>query len=99
VWYCDSNALNLKGIILFSVIDDENPTVYTAGALVTVTVTLVRHNMSVLFGDENATDKHEQQDASNLIKGEEEEEDIKKETVVNIQMPVTDFNCMDVRLG
>ena len=79
-----TNALNLKDIILFSVIDDENPTVYTAGALVTVTVTLVRHNMSVLFGDESATDKHEQQDACSLIKGEEEEDDIKKETVVNI---------------
>jgi len=63
------------------VIDDENPTVYTAGAIVTVTVTLIRHNMSVLFGDESVTDKHEQQDALSLIKGEEEEEDIKKETV------------------
>lgn len=84
VWYCDCNALNLKGIILFSVIDDENPTVYTAGAIVTVTVTLIRQNMSVLFGNESVTDKHELQDASNLIKGEEEEEDIKKETVVNI---------------
>jgi translocation protein SEC63 len=63
------------------VIDDENPTVYTAGAIVTVTVTLVRNYMSGLFGDESVTDKHEQQDASSLIKGEEEEEDIKKETV------------------
>jgi len=40
--------------------------------------------MSDLFGDDSVTDKHEQQDASNLIKGEEEEEDNKKEIVVNI---------------
>jgi hypothetical protein len=40
--------------------------------------------MSVLFGNESITDKHEHQDASSLIKGEEEEEDIKKETLVNI---------------
>lgn len=65
-------------------IDDENPTVYTAGAIVTVTVTLIRNNMSVLFGNESITDRHEQQDASSLIKGEEEEEDIKKEIVVNM---------------
>ncbi|GLH14484.1 AAEL007987-PA, partial [Gryllus bimaculatus] len=40
------------------VIDDENPTVYTAGAIVTVTVTLYRRDMSVLFGDETVADKH-----------------------------------------
>lgn len=33
-------------------IDDENPTEVTAGAIVTVTVTLIRHDMSTLFGDE-----------------------------------------------
>jgi effector-binding domain-containing protein len=75
--------LKLNAVIFFSVIDDENPTVYTAGAIVTVTVTLIRQNMSVLFGDESVTDKHEEQDASSPIKGEEEEEDVKKETVVN----------------
>lgn len=32
--------------------DDENPTEVTAGAIVTVTVTLIRKDMSVLFGDE-----------------------------------------------
>ncbi|GFG30385.1 hypothetical protein Cfor_05840 [Coptotermes formosanus] len=63
------------------VIDDENPTVYTAGAIVTVTVTLIRNNMNVLFGDESVTDKHEQQDVPSLTKGEEEEEDVKKETL------------------
>ncbi|KAF7989141.1 hypothetical protein HCN44_007451 [Aphidius gifuensis] len=34
------------------VIDDDNPTVYTAEAIVTVTVTLIRKNMRELFGDE-----------------------------------------------
>ncbi|KAK9888878.1 hypothetical protein WA026_001099 [Henosepilachna vigintioctopunctata] len=38
------------------VIDDENPTEVTAGAIVTVTVTLTRQNMSDLFGDESAKD-------------------------------------------
>ncbi|XP_045471266.1 translocation protein SEC63 homolog [Harmonia axyridis] len=38
------------------VIDDENPTKVTAGAIVTVTVTLTRQNMSSLFGDESAKD-------------------------------------------
>lgn len=37
-------------------IDDENPTEVTAGAIVTVTVTLVRHDMSSLFGDETVPD-------------------------------------------
>lgn len=40
-----------------SVIDDENTNVVTAGAIVTVTVTLVRHNMSTLFGDTTAAEK------------------------------------------
>ncbi|XP_063220151.1 translocation protein SEC63 homolog [Bacillus rossius redtenbacheri] len=35
--------------VVSEVIDDENPTVVTAGAIVTVTVTLVRKNMSDLF--------------------------------------------------
>lgn len=34
------------------VIDDENPTVYTAGAIVTVTVSLTRKDMKELFGDD-----------------------------------------------
>lgn len=34
-------------------IDDENPTEVTAGAIVTVTVTLTRHDMSSLFGDDS----------------------------------------------
>lgn len=40
----------------FSVIDDENPTEVTAGAIVTVTVTLIRKDMSTLFGDETVPD-------------------------------------------
>lgn len=58
-------------------IGDENPTVYTAGAIVTVTVTLVRQNMSVLFDDDSATDKHEQQ-------VDEEEEEDKREDLVSV---------------
>lgn len=63
------------------VIDDENPTVYTAGAIVTVTVTLKRQNMSVLFGDDSVTDKHEQHDATMVPREEEEEEEKKEEQV------------------
>lgn len=41
------------------VIDDENTNVVTAGAIVTVTVTLTRNNMSKLFGDASAKLKDE----------------------------------------
>lgn len=41
------------------VIDDENTNVVTAGAIVTVTVTLTRNNMSQLFGDSSAKLKDE----------------------------------------
>lgn len=40
------------------VIDDENPTEVTAGAIVTVTVTLIRKDMSVLFGDETVVENN-----------------------------------------
>lgn len=39
------------------VVDDDNPTVYTADAIVTVTVTLTRRDMRELFGDETAKEK------------------------------------------
>lgn len=39
------------------VVDDENSNVVTAGAIVTVTVELVRRSMSELFGDTNAKEK------------------------------------------
>lgn len=45
-------------IKLYLVIDDEATTVYTAGAIVTVTVQLKRQDMKVLFGDESYADKH-----------------------------------------
>ncbi|XP_012272858.1 translocation protein SEC63 homolog [Orussus abietinus] len=39
------------------VIDDENPTVYTAGAIVTVTVSLSRKDMRELFGDDTVKEQ------------------------------------------
>ncbi|KYN31808.1 Translocation protein SEC63 like protein [Trachymyrmex septentrionalis] len=39
------------------VIDDENPTVYTAGAIVTVTVSLTRKDMKHLFGDDSVNEQ------------------------------------------
>lgn len=39
------------------VIDDEHTNVVTAGAIVTVTVTLIRQNMKELFGDTTAIEK------------------------------------------
>lgn len=39
------------------VIDDENPTVYTAGAIVTVTVSLTRKDMKYLFGDDSVNEQ------------------------------------------
>lgn len=38
-------------------IDDENPTVYTAGAIVTVTVSLTRKYMRHLFGDDSINEQ------------------------------------------
>lgn len=38
---------------IFTVVDDENPTEVTANAIVTVTVSLYRQNMSEIFGDES----------------------------------------------
>ncbi|CAH1104749.1 unnamed protein product [Psylliodes chrysocephalus] len=40
--------------IQVEVMDDDNPNEVTAGAIVTVTVVLIRKNMSTLFGDEQA---------------------------------------------
>lgn len=39
------------------VIDDENTNVVTAGAIVTVTVTLIRKDMKTLFGDSKVPQK------------------------------------------
>ncbi|XP_014232859.1 translocation protein SEC63 homolog [Trichogramma pretiosum] len=54
------------------VMDDENSTVITAGAIVTVTVTLERKNMSELFGDETVEQKSVVEDENR--EGEKEEE-------------------------
>ncbi|GJQ67590.1 hypothetical protein Trydic_g8396 [Trypoxylus dichotomus] len=44
--------------VKYEVMDDENPTEVTTGAIVTVTVTLIRRDMSSLFGDETIEDKN-----------------------------------------
>ena len=80
--YLSHLSKSANGTFAFiAVIDDENPTVYTAGAIVTVTVTLIRHNMSVLFGDDSVMDKHEQPDTTMIPRDEEEEEEKKEEQV------------------
>jgi len=56
IWF-DQNVI-LMLLICYSVIDDEATTVYTAGAIVTVTVQLKRRDMKVLFGDDSFADKH-----------------------------------------
>lgn len=64
----------------FTVIDDEASTVYTAGAIVTVTVTLFRQNMSVLFGDETVKEKYcDDVREKNAENGDQENEDESKE--------------------
>ncbi|VVC33388.1 Hypothetical protein CINCED_3A013928 [Cinara cedri] len=50
------------------VIDDEATTVYTAGAIVTVTMQLKRQDMNVLFGDESYTDKQHIKIEKNVAK-------------------------------
>lgn len=55
------------------VVDDENTTIVTAGAIVTVTVTLVRRSMVELLGDADAIEKQtikENQDADEAPKEE-----------------------------
>ena len=48
-------ALLTYPIIIFTVLDDEDTTI-TAGSIVTVTISLVRENMSMLF-PENSTER------------------------------------------
>lgn len=55
-----SNRLHWQWLFFYipqTVIDDENTNVVTAGAIVTVTVTLVRNNMSELFGNADVAEK------------------------------------------
>ncbi|CAG5089606.1 Similar to Sec63: Translocation protein SEC63 homolog (Mus musculus) [Cotesia congregata] len=55
------------------VIDDDNPTVYTAEAVVTVTVTLYRKDMRHLFGDESVKEKTVEDDEEKDSNNEEAE--------------------------
>lgn len=60
--------------------DDENPKEVTADAIVTVTVTLIRRDMSTLFGDETV------KEATQIVEngpeeGKEEAGDAVNETV------------------
>jgi translocation protein SEC63 len=76
---CEGTFFKFSIIMCFKitqilVIDDEEPTVYTAGAIVTVTVILERKNMAVLFGDSSAPDK-----TADESKVEEEEPEKKDE--------------------
>lgn len=56
------------------VIDDENTNVVTAGAIVTVTVTLVRKDMRTLFGDTKAPEKQGIKDDEDHRNGDEDGE-------------------------
>lgn len=59
IYIGNSNVTYNMSLIIYtiiSVIDDENPTVYTAGAIVTVTVSLTRKNMRHLFGDDSVNE-------------------------------------------
>ena len=49
------------------VVDDEDSNVVTAGAIVTVTVTLERRSMKELFGDVMAVEKEEIQDSEIIL--------------------------------
>jgi translocation protein SEC63 len=83
-------------LLCFAVIDDENPTVYTAGAIVTVTVTLVRYSLSVLLGEDTSADVLKPQDTSSFSKGDEEEDDDKKEELANVRIT---FHISKVKLS
>lgn len=63
------------------VVDDENSNVVTAGAIVTVTVTLVRRNMKELFGDTTAVEKQTIKDDEGEKAVEENGEGGEKENV------------------
>lgn len=69
------------------VIDDDNPTVYTAEAIVTVTVTLIRKNMRELFGDEtikeNINDDDDEGNSGKSGNGNGNVNDDNNETVTN----------------
>ncbi|CAD7004635.1 translocation protein SEC63 homolog [Ceratitis capitata] len=56
------------------VIDDENTNVVTAGAIVTVTVTLIRKDMKTLFGDAKVPEKQGIKDDDDATGGGDDEE-------------------------
>lgn len=73
----------------FTVIDDEATTVYTAGAIVTVTVNLIRRDMSCLFGDETVKEEtieeiepKEEKESQNVVKKPVWQKQIKKKNNV-----------------
>lgn len=66
--------------IKYEVVDDEATTVYTAGAIVTVTVALARRNLSVLFANEKDT-SNEFIENGEVIPEEEEKQEPKKKTL------------------
>ncbi|XP_034238792.1 translocation protein SEC63 homolog [Thrips palmi] len=57
------------------VVDDENPTLYTAGATVTVTVTLVRRNLGDVMMTTDDSEETEVNGTTNNFDDEEEEKD------------------------
>ncbi|KAL1131935.1 hypothetical protein AAG570_011546 [Ranatra chinensis] len=71
------------------VIDDEASNVITAGSIVTVTVTLIRHCMKKLFGDETVQEKTCVADStSENNKKEGENQEHEEETKEQIKKPV-----------
>lgn len=65
------------------VIDDEASTEYTAGAIITVTCTLIRKPMSVLFGDDTFKEKYCEPSKDNIEVDEDKENTPANPTVVN----------------
>lgn len=57
------------------VVDDVDTSIVTAGAIVTVTVTLVRRSMKELFGDTNAAEKQAINESRDTTEKEESKED------------------------
>lgn len=63
------------------VVDDENSNVVTAGAIVTVTVNLVRRSMNELFGDSSAVEKQTIKEEEEKATDELGTESVEKENV------------------
>lgn len=64
--------------VKYEVVDDEATTVYTAGAIVTVTVALTRRDLSSLFNDDKAALNGGKVENGDVIEGDEEEAPKKK---------------------